>query len=311
MAVFPTSAGHPDYSSTGTNKFIPQIWSAKLVVKFYAATVFGEIANTDYEGEIKKYGDKVIIRTIPTITINTYYKGMNLTYENPENASVELNIDKGKYFAFGVDAVDKRQSDIPFIDKWSDDASQQMKIAIDTDVLGNVYTSAHASNKGTTAGVKSSSYGLGVTGSPVALSKTNVLDYIVDCGSVLSEQNVPEEGRWMVIPVWMANLIKKSDLKDASLSGDETSVLRNGRIGRIDDIVLYKSNNYTSVTDGSDTCYNVIFGTKHAITFASQMTNMETLPNPSSFGQLIRGLNVYGYEVIKPEALGVLYAKKG
>jgi len=38
---------------------------------------------------------------------------------------------------------------------------------------------------------------------------------------------------------------------------------------------------------------------------------METLPNPDSFGQLIRGLNVYGFEVIKPEALGVLYCTKG
>ncbi len=311
MPVFPVAAGHPDYSSTGTNKFIPQIWSAKLVVKFYAATVFGEIANTDYEGEITNAGDKVIIRTIPDIVINDYQKGQDLDYQNPEKANTELNIDKGKYFAFAVDNVDKRQSDIAFIDKWSEDASERMKIAIDTDVLGNVYADVHANNKGTTAGAKSSSYNLGTTQSSVTITKTNVLDYIVDCGSVLSEQNVPETGRWMVIPVWMANLIKKSDLKDASLTGDEISVLRNGRIGRIDDIVLYKSNNYTSVTDGSDTCYNIIFGTKHAITFASQMTNMETLPNPKTFGQLIRGLNVYGYKVIKSEAMGVLYAKKG
>jgi hypothetical protein len=39
-----------NYSSTGASnvsKFIPQIWSSKLVEKFYAATVFGDITNTD------------------------------------------------------------------------------------------------------------------------------------------------------------------------------------------------------------------------------------------------------------------------
>ena len=47
MAVFPTAVGHPDYSSTGTNAFIPAIWSTKLIENFYPRTVFGTVANTD------------------------------------------------------------------------------------------------------------------------------------------------------------------------------------------------------------------------------------------------------------------------
>lgn len=307
----PVATGYPDYGSTGTSKFIPQIWSTKLVIKFYKATVFGEISNTDYEGEIKKYGDKVIIRTTPDTQIKPYAKGQKLVYDQYESANTELNIDKGFYFAFTVDNVDKRQADIPFVEKWSEDASEQMKIKIDNKVLNDIYADAHASNKGATAGAISSGYDLGASGAPEGLTKLNVLDYIVDCGSVLSEQNVPETGRWMVIPNWMANLLKKSDLKDASMTGDAVSPLRNGRIGIIDQFTLYLSNNYDSVTDGADTCYNVLFGTRHATTFASQMTDMETLPNPDAFGQLIRGLNVFGYKVIKAEALGVLYCKKG
>ena len=41
------------------NKFIPEIWSGKLIEKFYASTVLAAISNTDYEGEIKNQGDKV------------------------------------------------------------------------------------------------------------------------------------------------------------------------------------------------------------------------------------------------------------
>jgi hypothetical protein len=38
-------------------------------------------------------------------------------------------------------------------------------------------------------------------------------------------------------------------------------------------------------------------------TFASQMTNMETIRSESTFGNIVRGLQVYGYKVVKPEAL--------
>ena len=70
MAGITRDTGYVDLSSTSTGKFIPQIWSGKLVEKFYDATVFGEIASTDYEGEISSMGDKVIIRTTPSLTIN-------------------------------------------------------------------------------------------------------------------------------------------------------------------------------------------------------------------------------------------------
>lgn len=304
-------SGHPNYASSGTNKFIPEIWSGKMLVKFYDATVFADISNTDYEGEIKKYGDKVHIRTVPNITIRDYQKGMTLTNERPESASVELNIDKGKYFSFTIDKVDKYQSDLNLMSKWAEDAGEQMKIAIDADILNAMYVDAAAENKGATAGRKSASFNLGAAAASIALTSVNILDYIVDCGTVLDEQNIPENSRWMVIPAWMGGMIKKSDLKDASLTGDGQSALRNGRIGMIDRFTLYLSNNLTSVVDGANTCWNIPFGHKAALTFAAQMTEMETLKAESTFGEIVRGLNVYGYEVIKASAMGVLYARKG
>jgi hypothetical protein len=39
------------------------------------------------------------------------------------------------------------------------------------------------------------------------------------------------------------------------------------------------------------------------LTFASQMTEMETIRSETTFGNIIRGLQVYGYKVVKPEAL--------
>jgi hypothetical protein len=295
--ALPVAGGHPQLSGIT----IPNaIWSGKLLVKFYEATVLGEIANTEYEGEIANQGDKVIIRTTPSITIRDYSKGGTLQTERPVPETVELTIDKGKYWQLVADDVDKFQSDYNYIDDWTRDASEQLKIVIDTQVLGTIYADASSSNSGNTAGAKSSAFVLGTDAAPVTLDKTNILDYIVDLGSVLDEQNVPESDRWLVLPVWACGMIKKSDLKDASLAGDAVSIIRNGKIGMIDRFMIYRSN-LLDVNSGSET--NIVAGHKSGLTFASQMLNSETLRAESTFGTLVRGLQVYGYKVIKPEAI--------
>jgi len=254
-------------------------------------------------------GDTVHIRSIPTITINNYSKGQTLTTETPTSTPIDLSIDKGKYFAVVVDDVDVVQADVKLMDIFSNDASEQMKIAVDNDVLNNVAADAAAANKGPTAGAISGDIDLGDTGAPIHITVNNVLEKILDVGLVLDEQNVPEDGRWMVIPSWMAPLLKNSDLKQAYLTGDDTSPLRNGKIGMIDRFTLFVSNNINVVADTVD-AWHVIAGTRDAISFASQITNVETLRSTTTFGDIVRGLNVYGYSVVKPEALVDLYVSK-
>ncbi len=316
-------AGSGVDSYAGASGFIPEVWSGKLQVKFYKSTVLGEITNNDWEGEIKGQGDKVYIRTIPTINISNYQKGMNLTSQVPTSTPLELNIDKGKYFQVVLDDVDEVQADVKLMDIFTNDASQQMKIAIDGDVLGSVYADAAAANKGATAGAISGDINLGTTGAPRQVTAANVLDMLLDMGQCLDEQNVPEDGRWAVLPAWMASMIKRSDLKQAYLTGDSVTPLRNGKIGMIDRFTVYISNNLSSVTDlGSDAAaggtggaadkksWNIMAGTRDAISFASQITNVESLRAQTTFGNIMRGLNVYGYKVTKPEALIAGYVCK-
>jgi len=310
MAGLIRNGGYANVSSDSASKFVPQIWSGKLVKKFYAATVFGSIANTDYEGEISAQGDKVIIRTTPNITISDYEIGQTLVNQQPISPNVELNIDKGKYFSFILDDVDKHQSDIALMDKWSDDAGQQMKVNIDSGMLSTIYTGAHASNAGATAGLISGSINLGATGAARQVTAANVLDAIIDAGTVLDEQNTPDTDRYLVLPAWACALIKKSDLKDASLSGDSVSPLRNGRLGMIDRFTIYMSNQISHAVDATFDSFHCLAGHKSAMTFASQMTKMETLRAESTFGNIVRGLNVYGYSVIKPESLVHLYIRR-
>ncbi len=301
-------------------KFIPEIWSGKLQVKFYDTTVLSEITNNDFEGEIRDQGDKVKIRTVPSITINDYEKGETLASQVPTTSLVELLIDKGKYFQTIVDDVDEVQADLRLMDIFTSDASQQMKIAVDTQVLAGLVGAGSADNIGTTAGRISNNINLGAsTGSKACrkVTTSDVISHVVELGQVLDEQNAPEDGRFLVVPAWFASRIKQSDLKDASITGDQMTPLRNGRLGMIDRFTIYVSNllpTQSSITDedgGSSTATSVFAGTKDATTFASQFTRMETLRSTSTFGQLVRGLNVYGFKVVKPEALTELFCYPG
>jgi hypothetical protein len=319
MSSIPVSAGYPQFAgqATGGGKYTPEIYSQKCLIKFYLTTVFGEIANTDYEGEIKSQGDNVIIRTVPDVTIRDYVKGQDLTYETPTSAEVELEIDKAKYYAVRIDKIDEVQNDIKMMDKWSDDAGKRMAIAIDTDILSNFYSDAAAANTGNTAGAISGSYVLGTDATPINLhtgatsgQDVNIIDSLMYAESVLSEQNVPEDDqRWIVLPTWACMLLQTSDLRRADSTGQvaASDVLRNGNLGRIGQFTIYRSNNLPMTADGETI---IPFGHKTGLSFASQLTDTEVLPHPTSFGTIMRGLQVFGWKVVKPESLGYMVAEK-
>lgn len=308
MAVFPLTPGptppaHPDYSG----KLIPQLWSRKLLERFYDATVLNAISNTDYEGEIKNYGDTVIVNKIPNITINNYRMGDNLSVERPVATTDSLLIDQGKYWSFIMDDVADAQAMIDMVPRWAENASEQMKITVDTDVLAYLVGKADATNRGAAAGRLSANINLGIAATPVAITKDNVIDYIVDLGTVLDENNVPETGRKLVIPAWMAGMIKKSDLRDASLSGDSVSIARNGRLGMIDRFELYVSN----LLPKTGANHYVFAIHPKALSFATQLTKTESLRAESTFGNIMRGLLVYGRKVFQPTLLAEGVVVKG
>lgn len=342
---------NPAYSGI----FIPTIWSGKFVEKFYDATVLGAIASTDYEGEIRNYGDTINIRTHPTITINAYSANQALTVQRPSSPLVQLQINQGAYFNTVLDDVMEIQADVDLLSNWADNASEQMKVYVDTAVLAidSIGNLVSANNLGTAAGRISGSFNLGysantltavaTSGVPLSLgsvaagtgsgnTNTNarkVTDFIIDAGCVLDEQRVPETGRWIVLPPWAAAMVKRSAFQQAYLTGDAVSIARNGRLGMIDRFTVYVSNllpvgsasnvratgtvypELASINNGGGLAageYALYFGHSLGLTFASQMTKVETLRSESTFGTLMRGLQVWGFAVVNPTLVGYAVA---
>ncbi len=359
MAGYPISGSpylgtNPSPAYTGV--FIPTIWSGKFVEKFYDATVLGAIASTDYEGEIRNYGDTINIRTHPTITINAYQANQALTVQRPSSALVQLQINQGAYFNTVLDDVMEIQADVDLLSNWADNASEQMKVYVDTAVLGlaSIGVLVDPNNMGTAAGRISQSINLGYSANTLTAAATagvplsvgsvaagtgsgstntnarKIIDSIIDFGLVLDEQRVPETGRWVVLPPWAAAMIKRSAFQQAYLTGDAVSIARNGRLGMIDRFMVYVSN-LLPVGNGTNTQatgtsypelagsqagtglatgeYGAYFGHSLGLTFASQMTKVETLRSESTFGTLMRGLQVWGFQVVNPTLVGCAILK--
>lgn len=325
---FGTAPGMPDYTSAGSSAFIPEVWSTKLVEKFYDATVLTHISNTNYEGEIKGLGNIVWIRTRGTapVYLNVYQKGGTLPApDRIESPRVQLLIDQNTHFYIGIDDIDKYQSDLDLMGQWAEDANENQKVAIDTDVLAYVmgyggynpliqYTTSQvdASNRGAAAGRISGLYNLGAVNAPAQVSATNIIKYLAMAEAVLGEYNIPDDtSKFFIMPRVMAMLVKTSDIKDASMMGDATSALRSGRLGRLLNFTLYASNLLPSRVDPTtgQLSFYCLFGHPLGLTFADQFVETDYIDKPeTTFGKFIKSLHVFGRQVIKPSALGCLYA---
>jgi len=309
----PGTAGSA-YGSDGSIGYIPEIWAGKLIERWYNASVIAAITSTDYEGLIKSYGDTVQIRSEPLIAVSDYTIGQALTYGVPGDNKVELSIDTAKSWAFTIDDIDKHQSDLNLMSIFADAASEQLKVVVDKDILTKMAGTADAKNKGSAAGVISGNIDLGgptATNGVVLATSNEVVNTILDMGQALDEQNAPETGRWVVLPAWAIQTLKSVEtgvnasaaLVGANTMGDSTSILRNGKVGTIDRFTIYSSNQLPVATKGTEIQTTIYAGVPSACAFASQIVKNETLPNPDSFGELMRGLQVYGYKTVKPEGL--------
>lgn len=242
------------------------------------------------------------------MTINNYEVGGTITYEQPTSTAVTLNIDTAKVWAFKIDDIDELQSDMALMNEFTSAAAAQLEVKIDQDVLAVWSAGADAANKGTTAGALTGMINLGTAGAGTGVAISGgeagtALNFILDANQTLDEQNIPDQGRYIVLPSWYISKLKSGVLRRADVTGDSTAVLRSGVVGMIDKFMVIRSNNLP--WDATNKNSTVLFGNKEACTFAMQLTKNESLRIQNSFGEYVRGLAVYGKGVVQPKALGV------
>ncbi|MBR6302059.1 hypothetical protein IKR55_04900 [bacterium] len=271
---------------TSYSVFIPQIWSQKLNQLLEKNCVMLQCVNRNWEGEIKNQGDTVKIITPASVSVSTLTSS-DITYSALTPTSQDLVIDQKKFFAFKIDDVSQAQSNADIMEAHLESAKKAIEEVQDTYLLG-MHTNVKAANT------------VGTEASPVTLNKSTIYEKFVNLSLALKNSNAVSAGTrpWVVInPNIEAYLLQSPEFISAYNVADET--LREGSIGRIAGMDVLVSTNLTAV-DGK---YYVLAGTNDAITFASQLSKIESLRDKDSFSDLVRGLYLYGAKTVQPDAL--------
>jgi len=273
--------------------FIPEVWSGRVLKRLNDALVFRNVCTTEFEGDIKNFGDVVKINEIGPINVNTYTASATtaLTVQSLGDAQKLLKIDQSKYFAFYLDDQDNAQTKPKVLRDAIEQSAWSLANNID-EYIAALYGSATVyTNCGTSA-------------AGVDCSATNVLKYLSMAQQKLDEYNTPPQGRWMVVPPWLAH---KMTLAKIVLDTSNSATLTSGYLGRtMYGFDIYVSNNvyHASGTDRAA----VMYGYKGSIGLAVQVLATRQMPTTLyGFKTLVKGLVVYGAKVIRPNNLGVLW----
>jgi hypothetical protein len=277
--------------------FKPQIWSARLLVAWRKALVYGGpmVVNRDYEGEIADAGDVVKITSISDPTIADYVaNSTTITPEELTDAQRNLVIDQSKYWAFKVDDVDKRQAKGNVMPEAMSRAAYKLADTADQYVAG-LYTGVAAGNN------------LGTVPVVAATPEDAYDDVLVPLKVVLDEADVPTVGRYCVVPAWFHGRLLRDDRFVSADKAGTTEGLRNGFVGRAAGFDIMMSNNCPNPT-GDD--YVVQAGVNAAISFAEQINKTEAYRPESSFSDAVKGLALYGAKLVRPDGIAIATASQ-
>lgn len=273
--------------------FIPELWAARLLQNLNKEMVYANLLNRDYEGEIKQMGDTVHINSIGKVTTKTYTRNSDI--DAPEELSTtdqELKIDQGNYFNMAVDDVDKIQAAGDLMDEAMKEAAYSLSDTAEQYIAGLLKVGKAAEAYNATVGDDTT---------PVQVTKDNAYEILVNLKTALDKQNVPKQGRWVVLPPEYEGFMLL-DPRFAYNTGKSESRLESGAVARAAGFEIYLSNN---VPNESDKKYKVIASYSGAATYAEQVLKTEAYRPEKRFADAVKGLHVFGAKVTREKAIAV------
>jgi len=342
MAISTTVTGLENPAEFGLKGYIPELYSPKLREKFWYASIFRKITNNEFQGGFKNKGDTIKVRQMPNVDSKPFTATTDIEYQDLTAEWKSYTINKGRYYAFKIYDVQQAFSDIPnWANKWTDDGAKNLAEAEERELFAEIGSGVvngeaiDAGNMGKNAGKQSGIYDLGTSTEPVSLyftdakasagtkvgtagDKTTAIELATRMAAALDEQKGGAGATpFIVIPVWMAQMIQNSDVfSAANIMGDDTSILRKNAcnsIGKISGMDVYVSNLLpvdTASVEGRKV-YPIIFGDNTAITYADEMSKTEVLRSEGKVCDLHRSIHIYDWFLRYPERLGVAYVTSG
>ena len=297
-------------SGQANSYFLPAVYSKKVLNFFRKSSVVEGITNTDYAGEITAYGDTVRIIKEPEITVYQYERGQDVTATKLTDQEINLVVDTANAFKFIVDDIETSMSHVNFKEVASSSAAYALRDAYDQGVLVTMFAGVSASSPNHILGSDNATDlaagtfdGTGNLDIGFASGEHDPIDVLSHMARLLDEANVPEEGRWFLAnPEFYEQLVQTSSkLMSVDFNAGQGSI-RNGLVssGKLRGFDMYKTNNIAATSNAAGKC---LAGHMSSTCTAQTIVNTEVIRDPDSFGDIVRGLHVYGSKVLRPEAL--------
>ena len=297
-------------SGQANSYFLPAVYSKKVLNFFRKSSVVEGITNTDYAGEITAFGDTVRIIKEPEITVYQYERGQDVTATKLTDQEINLVVDTANAFKFIVDDIETSMSHVNFKEVASSSAAYALRDAYDQGVLVTMFAGVSASSPNHILGSDNATDlaagtfdGTGNLDIGFASGEHDPIDVLSHMARLLDEANVPEEGRWFLAnPEFYEQLVQTSSkLMSVDFNAGQGSI-RNGLVssGKLRGFDMYKTNNIAATSNAAGKC---IAGHMSSTCTAQTIVNTEVIRDPDSFGDIVRGLHVYGSKVLRPEAL--------
>ena len=314
MAVFQNASNSNlsnfDTTSGQTNEFfVPEIFSKKIQNFFRKSSVIEAITNTDYAGEIAAFGDTVKIIKEPTITVAAYTRAASTTKQFLSDQELTLVIDKANSFKFIVDDIEEKLSHINFASVGASSAAYTLKDTMDSEVLTAMFAGVSTSAPDHQLGGDTSNSAAAslATTDPIDMgnggSEVSPLKIMARMARLLDDSSVPEEGRWFVAKPEFYEELADTDSKLMSSDFNQgDGGVRNGLVasGQIRGFSMYKSSNVPATSNATGQCLG---GHISSTATAQSILNIETLRDTDTFGDIVRGLHVYGRQVLRDDAM--------
>lgn len=270
--------------------------------------------------EIKAFGDKVRI-SLPNAESVKVATAANTTdvcpvpdKVNPTQKTLEIN--NIATFSLKFSDVDQVQSQYNLLDGYSAIAMQKLGDLKDKQVMvALIKAVTNADNM------------IGTAAIPTAVTKDNIYDYLVDARVALTNAGAlngngfysfkgNQEEMEFLAPVYTCTpkvfglMLKSTQLTHPTANADQ--VIERGQKSmmagfEIDQDTVLTTITTTDVTGLAENAQIGIAATKMAVTYANQYTKVEKLRDPDCFADIVRGLELYGFEVIHPECAVITY----
>lgn len=266
------------------NKFIPALWSAKILEALDKELVFSSLFNTDYEGEITEAGDTVHIGQIGNVKISDYDEGTGLGEAGePYVWDYTLKVDQAKAFNIKIGDITAVQSKLALLDAATQRAGYAFADACDQYLAGLVS--------------KEASY---ISSDTITITKENAYETLVKMKTLLDKYNVPKRDRVAIVPPEFEGYMLMDPRFVAVATDASDERLAEGSIYKAAGFVVKVSNNCTK--EANDVV-DIVAGSPVQGTFAQQILKTESYRPENFFADAVKGLHVYGATVTNSSAL--------